>query len=122
MLVFNLYNYCIFVELMKLSGEVAEDLSLIAEKRKEDREEEETFQSRLGARSPSQICAGLWKDADNYSKYHTQAVSIIFTFYKLQWYIYITFLKRPITYLLVNINTAMLLAYFIIGNLHRNMK
>ena len=68
---------------MKLSGEVAEDLSLIAEKRKEDREEEETFQSRLGARSPSQICAGLWKDADNYSKYHTQAVRThVFTYFK----------------------------------------
>ena len=63
---------------MKLSGEVTEDLSLIAEKRKEDRDDEEMFQSRLGARSPSQICAGLWKDSDNYSKYHTQAVSSLF--------------------------------------------
>ncbi len=62
-------------ELVKLSAEVGDDLILIAEKKKEDTNNEETFQSQHGERSPSQITASLWKEADNFSKFHSQAVS-----------------------------------------------
>ncbi len=64
-------------ELMKLSAEVGDDLTLIAEQRREDTNNEETFQCRQGQRSASQIVASLWKEADNFLKFHSQAVSVL---------------------------------------------
>lgn len=65
------------LELMQLSAEVSDDLTLIAEQKKEDTNNEEMFQNRQGQRSPSQIMASLWKEADNFSKFHAQAVSVL---------------------------------------------
>ena len=61
---------------MELSSKVTSDLEEIAEKKKEEVEGEENFQAKVGAvRTPSQVCAALWKDATNYQTYHNQAVS-----------------------------------------------
>ena len=61
--------------LMELSAKVTKDIEDIHERKKEEVEGEEAFQSRFGARTPSQVCAALWKDATNYQSYHNQAVS-----------------------------------------------
>lgn len=61
--------------LMDLSSKVTSDLGDITEKKKEEIEGEENFQAKVGARTPSQVCAALWKDATNYQTYHNQAVS-----------------------------------------------
>lgn len=60
---------------MELSSKVTSDLEDIFEKKKEEIEGEENFQAKIGARTPSQVCAALWKDASNYQTYHNQAVS-----------------------------------------------
>lgn len=60
---------------MELSGKVTKDLGDISEKKKEEVEGEEAFQAKFGPRTPSQVCAALWKDASNYQTYHNQAVS-----------------------------------------------
>lgn len=65
----------ISLELIKLSNEVDKDLSWMAEERVKDEQEEANFQAHVSERPPSQICESLWKETDNYSKYHTQAVS-----------------------------------------------
>ena len=62
--------------LMELSGKVTRDLGDINDKKKEEIEEEEAFQAKFGTRTPSQVCAALWKDANNYQTYHNQAVSL----------------------------------------------
>lgn len=61
---------------MELSAKVTRDLGDITEKKKEETEGEETFQARFGERTPSQVCAALWKEANNYQTYHNQAVSL----------------------------------------------
>lgn len=60
---------------MELSGKVTRDLGDISDKKKEEVEGEEAFQAKFGPRTPSQVCAALWKDANNYQTYHNQAVS-----------------------------------------------
>ena len=60
---------------MELSGKVSKDLEDIGERKKEEVEAEEAFQGKFGTRTPSQVCAALWKDASNYRTYHNQAVS-----------------------------------------------
>lgn len=60
---------------MELSGKVTRDLGDISDKKKEEVEGEEAFQTKFGPRTPSQVCAALWKDANNYQTYHNQAVS-----------------------------------------------
>lgn len=73
---FDLYIADSFaLDLMELSSKVDQDLADIDEKKKEEVEGEEKFQAKLGARTPSQVCAALWKDAKNYHTYHGQAVS-----------------------------------------------
>ena len=54
---------------------MTKDLDDISEKKKEEVEGEEAFQGKFGKRTPSQVCAALWKDASNYQTYHNQAVS-----------------------------------------------
>lgn len=61
---------------MELSDKVTRDLRDITDKKKEEIEGEEAFQAKFGTRTPSQVCAALWKDANNYQTYHNQAVSI----------------------------------------------
>ena len=61
--------------LVELSGKVTRDLEDINDKKKEEIEREEAFEGKFGARPASQMCAALWKDANNYQTYHTQAVS-----------------------------------------------
>ena len=61
--------------LMELSGKVTRDLGDINDKKKEEVEGEEAFQAKFGTRTPSQVCAALWKEANNYQTYHNQAVS-----------------------------------------------
>ena len=61
---------------MELSTKVTGDLDDINEKKKEEVEGEEKFQAKFGSRTPSQVCAALWKDSNNYQTYHNQAVSL----------------------------------------------
>ena len=65
------YLHCL--GLMELSDKVTRDLRDINDKKKEG---EEAFQAKFGTRTPSQVCAALWKDANNYQTYHNQAVSL----------------------------------------------
>jgi hypothetical protein len=60
---------------VELSDKVTRDLGDISDKKKEEVEGEEAFQAKFGTRTPSQVCAALWKDANNYQTYHNQAVS-----------------------------------------------
>ena len=58
---------------MELSAKVTRNLSDISEKKRD--EIEEGFQAKVGAHTPSQVCAALWKEANSYQTYHNQAVS-----------------------------------------------
>lgn len=66
----------LLVEVMQLSETVGKDLGDMSRCKEEDNKEEEEFQAKFGARPPSQVCASMWKDLENYRGYHEQGVSM----------------------------------------------
>lgn len=63
-------------ELMRLSETVDKDLRDTGKAKSEDDQEEAEFQRKFGHRPPSQVCASLWKDLENFRGYHEQGVSV----------------------------------------------
>ena len=60
---------------MQLSETVGKDLGDMSKCKEEDDKEEAEFQVKFGERPPSQVCATMWKDLENYRGYHEQGVS-----------------------------------------------
>ncbi len=61
---------------MHISETVSRDFGDAGKCKAEDDQEEAEFQAKFGTRPPSQVCAGMWKELENYRVYHEQGVSV----------------------------------------------